>query len=58
MKNPEFSDLIKPVNYELPEHTVTITEMNLNELAGLTNSSLGCNSEKQMKEQKIKNLKK
>ena len=56
-QNPEFNELIKPINYELPEHVVTITEMNLNELAGLTNSSLGTNNVEQMNSVHKSNIK-
>lgn len=52
MNNPELSDLIKPVNLDLPEHLVTITEMDLSQMARLTNSGLGSNNEEQMKQSK------
>lgn len=51
MNNPEAGELIQPVNYDLPEHVVTITEMDLNQMAGRTNSGLGSNNEQQMREQ-------
>ena len=51
MNNPEVGELIKPVSYDLPEHMVTITEMDLSQMAGRTNSGLGSNSEQQMQEQ-------
>ena len=51
LNNPEAEELIKPVNYDLPEHVVTITEMDLNQMAGMTNSGLGSNNEQQMREQ-------
>lgn len=51
MNNPEAAELLQPVSYDLPEHVVTITEMDLSEMAGRTNSGLGSNSEQQMREQ-------
>ena len=51
INNPEVGELIKPVNYDLPEHVVTITEMDLSQMAGMTNSGLGSNNEQQMREQ-------